>query len=135
MSMAWRVAILVALMAAIAVAVALRPRTTPIPPIQPAPSTQAAPDADSQPAPLTQPAPGADTQPAPSAEPRALPRLLELGSDVHTEADKSDARYYFRPYKTILVRTVQDGGESFYIRGDHRQTIPALHRLVLDLQE
>ncbi len=61
--------------------------------------------------------------------------LLELGSDIHTEADKSDARYYFRPYKTILVRTVQDGGESFYIQGDHRQTIPALYRQVIQLQE
>jgi hypothetical protein len=61
--------------------------------------------------------------------------LLELGPDIHTEADKSDARYYFRPYKTILVRTVQDGGESFYIRGDHRETIPTLYRLVMELQE
>jgi hypothetical protein len=61
--------------------------------------------------------------------------LLELGPDIHTEANRSDARYYFRPYKTMLVRTVQDGGESFYIQGDHQQTIPALYRLVMDLQE
>jgi hypothetical protein len=61
--------------------------------------------------------------------------LLDLGPDIHTEADKADARYYFRPYKTILVRTVQDGGESFYIQGDHRETIPALYRLVTALQE
>jgi hypothetical protein len=60
--------------------------------------------------------------------------LLELGSDIHTEAETSDARYYFRPYKTILVRTVQDGGESFYVQGDHRQTIPALYRLVMELR-
>jgi hypothetical protein len=26
----------------------------------------------------------------------------------------------------ILARTVADGGESFYFRGDHRQTIPTL---------
>jgi hypothetical protein len=39
---------------------------------------------------------------------------------------KDDYRYYYRPWKTILVRTVADGGRSFYIRGDHRQTIPAL---------
>jgi hypothetical protein len=25
---------------------------------------------------------------------------------------------------------VQDGGRSFYIRGDHRATLPALHRLL-----
>jgi hypothetical protein len=58
--------------------------------------------------------------------------LVDLGSDYHTEAFKSEARYYFRPYKTLLVRTVQDGGESFYIRGDHRATLPNLYRLVTE---
>jgi hypothetical protein len=56
--------------------------------------------------------------------------LLELGDDLGHEAPKTDARYYYRPYKTILVRTVADGGESFYVRGGHRATIPALHRLI-----
>jgi len=56
--------------------------------------------------------------------------LLELGDDLEHEAPKTDARYYYRPYKTILVRTVADGGESFYVRGGHRATIPALHRLL-----
>jgi hypothetical protein len=56
--------------------------------------------------------------------------LLELGDDLGHEAPKTDARYYYRPYKTILVRTVADGGESFYVRGGHRATIPALHRLL-----
>lgn len=59
--------------------------------------------------------------------------LLDLGPDYHHEAPKSKPHYYFRPYKTILVRTVQDGGESFYIRGDHRVTLPNLHRQVLAL--
>jgi hypothetical protein len=56
--------------------------------------------------------------------------LQDLGSDVHHEAPKTDARYYYRPFKTILVRTVQDGGESFYIRGPHQGTLPALYRLL-----
>jgi hypothetical protein len=56
--------------------------------------------------------------------------LLNLGPDIHHEAPKSDARYYFRPYKTILVRTVADGGESFYIQGDHRATLPNLWQRV-----
>lgn len=56
--------------------------------------------------------------------------LQDLGPDLHHEAPKTDARYYYRPFKTILVRTVQDGGESFYIRGSHRGTLPALHRIV-----
>jgi hypothetical protein len=53
--------------------------------------------------------------------------LLELG-DYATEAAKSDPRYYYRPFKTILVRTVRDGGESYYVQGDHRVTIPNLYR-------
>jgi len=56
--------------------------------------------------------------------------LQDLGPDLHHEAPKSDARYYYRPFKTILVRTVQDGGESYYVKGDHRATLTALYRLV-----
>jgi hypothetical protein len=59
--------------------------------------------------------------------------LLDLGPGYHREAPRSDPHYYFRPYKTVLVRTVQDGGESFYIRGDHRTTLPNLYRRVLAL--
>lgn len=57
--------------------------------------------------------------------------LVDLGDDPQAEASKSNAIYYFRPYKTVLVRTVADGGESYYIRGDHRTTITNLHRQVL----
>jgi hypothetical protein len=58
--------------------------------------------------------------------------LVDLGeANIHAEAPKDDPRYYYRPYKTILVRTVQDGGESYYIRGDHRATFPALYREIL----
>jgi hypothetical protein len=57
--------------------------------------------------------------------------LQDLGPDVHHTPPKSKAAYYFRPFKTILVRTVQDGGESYYIRDDHRATLPALHRMVM----
>lgn len=54
--------------------------------------------------------------------------LLPLGDDYHVQPPKTDPRYYYRPWKTILVRTVADGGESFYVAGDHRQTLPALWR-------
>lgn len=54
--------------------------------------------------------------------------LHQLPGDFHREAPKTDPSYYFRPYKTILVRTVADGGESFYFCGDHRATFPALYR-------
>ena len=39
---------------------------------------------------------------------------------------KDHPLYYYRPWKTILVRTVADGGRSFYFCGDHRQTVPSL---------
>ena len=58
--------------------------------------------------------------------------LQDLGPDVHHTPDKSQPAYYFRPLKTILVRTVQDGGESHYVRADHRVTVPILYRLILD---
>ena len=58
--------------------------------------------------------------------------LLPIDGDVYREPPKSDPGYYFRPHKTILVRTVADGGASFYFRGDHRATIPALRRAILE---
>ena len=39
------------------------------------------------------------------------------------EPPKTDPRYYFRPWKTIMARTVADGGESFYVQGKHRDTV------------
>ncbi len=53
--------------------------------------------------------------------------LVPLDGDTRRQAPKSDPRYYYRPWKTILVRTVADGGESFYVQGDHRETVPALY--------
>jgi hypothetical protein len=57
--------------------------------------------------------------------------LVPLEGDARRQAAKSDPRYYYRPWKTILVRTVVDGGESFYVQGDHRVTVPRLHHEAL----
>jgi hypothetical protein len=57
--------------------------------------------------------------------------LLELPEDLSKEATKDCPAYYYRPYKTILVRTVADGGKSVYIQGDHKATFPALHAAIL----
>jgi hypothetical protein len=57
--------------------------------------------------------------------------LIALDDDYRRQAPKSDPRYYYRPWKTILVRTVADGGESFYVQGDHRDTVPALYHAAL----
>jgi hypothetical protein len=57
--------------------------------------------------------------------------LIRLEGDPRQQAPKSEPQYYYRPWKTILVRTVADGGESFYVQGDHRLTVPHLHRAAL----
>ena len=54
--------------------------------------------------------------------------LVPIQGDIHRELPKTDPGYYFRPHKTILVRTVADGGESYYLCGDHRAMFPALCR-------
>ena len=45
---------------------------------------------------------------------------------------KEHAQYYYRPWKTILVRTVADGGTSYYFQGDHQQTIPTLWERLIE---
>jgi hypothetical protein len=57
--------------------------------------------------------------------------LVPLEGDTRQQAPRSDPRYYYRPWKTILVRTVADGGESFYVQGDHRVTVPAVYHAAL----
>lgn len=52
--------------------------------------------------------------------------LVDLPEDTSTEANKADPHYYFRPWKTMLVRTVAEGGESYYVRARHAQSIPEL---------
>jgi hypothetical protein len=60
--------------------------------------------------------------------------LVPLEGDTRQQAPKSDPRYYYRPWKTILVRTVADGGESFYVEGDHRVTVPHLRQAALHVE-
>lgn len=63
----------------------------------------------------------------------AIKRFMTVVCDLHdlpahylNEPAKDDHNYYFRPWKTMLVRTTAGGGESLYIRGKHSETIPAL---------
>ncbi len=52
--------------------------------------------------------------------------IHDLPDSYRQEPQENMPGYYFRPWKTILVRSVTGGGESFYVRGRHRETIPAL---------
>ncbi len=57
--------------------------------------------------------------------------LLPLeGKNVSETPPKEDPRYYFRPWKTIMARTVADGGESYYVQGRHRDTVRYLASLL-----
>ncbi len=48
---------------------------------------------------------------------------------------KTDPRYYFRPWKTILARTVADGGKSYYVQGEHNKTVPNLAKKIFELDK
>jgi len=52
--------------------------------------------------------------------------LADLPSDYHKEPSCENPAYYFRPWKTMLIRTVAGGGESYYVKGHHAETIPQL---------
>ncbi len=60
--------------------------------------------------------------------------LIPIQGDPKQEASKDNYQYYYRPWKTILVRTVADGGESFYVCGNHRQTVPHLRWAALEAE-
>lgn len=61
--------------------------------------------------------------------------LVPIAGDFRRELPKTDPGYYFRPHKTMLVRTVADGGSSFYFCGEHRATFPALRKAYLQAEE
>jgi hypothetical protein len=58
--------------------------------------------------------------------------LIPIAGDPSKQAPKTDPQYYYRPWKTILVRTVADGGQSFYLQGDHRHTVPQLRQAAVE---
>jgi hypothetical protein len=59
--------------------------------------------------------------------------LIPITGEFHDEPPKTDPRYYYRPWKTILVRTVADGGQSYYVQGHHKDTVRTLWRRLRDL--
>lgn len=61
--------------------------------------------------------------------------LYDLPDDFRKEPSKVNPAYYFRPWKTMLVRTVAEGGESFYIQGEHSETIPALWAEINEIEK
>ncbi|MCF7835525.1 MAG: hypothetical protein K9M15_00140 [Candidatus Marinimicrobia bacterium] len=64
--------------------------------------------------------------------------IVDLGDNHPGEAgwkkedDLQTPSYYFRPKKTILIRTVKDGGQSYYIKGDFAVTVPNLYKKIIE---
>lgn len=52
--------------------------------------------------------------------------LIQLPENYRVDPPSTDPRYYFRPWKTMLARTVIEGGESHYVQGRHADTVPQL---------
>lgn len=61
--------------------------------------------------------------------------LHNLPTDFSKEPSKDNTGYYYRPWKTMLVRTVADGGKSHYIQARHAESIPALWTVINEIEE
>ena len=55
--------------------------------------------------------------------------LIDLG-DYKSDIGSDRADYYYRPRKNVINRPVSMGGTGLYIRGNHVETLPALHHLL-----
>lgn len=61
--------------------------------------------------------------------------LHDIPESCTAEPSKDSPAYYFRPWKTMLVRTVADGGQSYYIKGRHSETMLALWTAINEIEK
>ncbi len=61
--------------------------------------------------------------------------LRKLPATYRDEASKSNPDYYFRPWKTMLVRTQPQEKGSYYVQGDHKDTIPGIWSCLQHIRE
>ncbi|MBN1421285.1 MAG: hypothetical protein JXP34_21100 [Planctomycetes bacterium] len=61
-----------------------------------------------------------------------LRRIDLRPDDADGKAKYARPDYYYRPKKNIVLRPNYEGGEGYHICGDHRATIPALRRRLID---
>jgi hypothetical protein len=62
--------------------------------------------------------------------------LVSLPTDYASgPPDHEHPLYYFRPWKTLLCRTIASEGESHYVEGDFKQSIPAFRRSLIGYSE
>jgi hypothetical protein len=51
--------------------------------------------------------------------------------DPRSVGTKQDPHYYYRPKKTLLIRSLGEGCTSYHVCGDHRATILTLYRMLV----
>lgn len=52
--------------------------------------------------------------------------IRKLPENLNCEAPKNSPEYFFRPWKTMLVRTITGSGKSYYINAPHNKSVPEL---------
>ena len=52
--------------------------------------------------------------------------LAQLPINHSSEASKNEHLYYFRPWKTLLSRTITEEGKSFYVQLPHKLSVPQI---------
>ncbi len=58
--------------------------------------------------------------------------LADLPGSLQIAPDMQSAHYYFRPWKTILLRTVAGRGKGHYVRAPHAVSVPQLWTATLE---
>jgi hypothetical protein len=61
--------------------------------------------------------------------------LQPLDEETAEAPPKSNPHYFFRPWKTILARTIADGGLGYYVQGEHHLTLPHLARRIWEIEQ
>ena len=57
--------------------------------------------------------------------------LFPVPDDYHKPVSSEKPVYYYRPLKNIVNRPTSLHGQGFHIQGDHRLTIPTLHKKLI----
>lgn len=60
--------------------------------------------------------------------------IVRLG-DYRKKVGYEDWEYYYRPRKNVVHRPTSLGGSGFHFEGDHRLTLPALWKGLLERSE
>ncbi len=58
--------------------------------------------------------------------------IIPLDENYRKEIGKDNHHYFYRPRKNIVNRPTSLGGKGFYIKGNHKKTIPNLYAEIIE---